>query len=121
MVVCAIKKDPAAREYRLQQSSTGTWEIGIRSTKTRDQWVTLALPGAAPVLNGERVRLSYKSANGGRIVEWTVAPGGNSLDVYVSYELEVNVDTTLAPEIDLLNTDGARRDLDCRVTIHRPQ
>ncbi len=34
------------------------------------------------------------------------APAQARLDIYVSYELEVNVDTSLTPAIDDLNTDG---------------
>ena len=112
-----MKDDPEKREYRLRQTARDTWEIGVRSRKTRGRWISLALPGAGPVLGPGRARVSYKAANGGRIVEWTVGPAASSIDVYVSYELEVNVDTTLEPEIDLLNTEGALHQLDCRVTI----
>jgi hypothetical protein len=116
-VACGVKNDQEQRQYRLRKGASDTWEIGVRSRRTRDRWVSLALPGAAPTIEAGRARLSYKAANGGRIVEWTVAPDATSIDVYVSYELEVNVDTTLEPEIDLLNTEGALRHLDCRVTI----
>jgi len=120
-VACVVKSDPEKREYRLRQTAPDAWEIGVRSRKTRDRWISLALPGAAPVLGTGRARVSYKAANGGRIVEWTVAPAASSIDVYVSYELEVNVDTALEPEIDLLNTEGALDQLDCRVTITTTQ
>ena len=33
-------------------------------------------------------------------------PADARLDIYVSYELEVNVDTSLTPAIDELNTEG---------------
>ena len=36
----------------------------------------------------------------------TGTPAQARLDIYVSYELEVNVDASLTPAIDDLNTDG---------------
>ena len=47
----------------------------------------------------------------GKIKHMVEAAGGTMndiarLDIYVSYELEVNVDTSLTPAIDELNTEG---------------
>ena len=51
-------------------------------------------------------RLKARTSNGGIDVALSGTPAQARLDIYVSYELEVNVDTSLTPAIDDLNTDG---------------
>ena len=75
----------------------------------------LPLPGAAPAVMAQHVRLAYRSANGGVMVTLDSSGDAAVLDVYVNYELEVNVDASLTPEIDRLNTHGAVRLPPCRV------
>jgi hypothetical protein len=53
------------------------------------------------------VTLDYHSANGGRSIRWKAAQGEPStIDVFVNYELEVNVERDLDRAVDALNTDG---------------
>lgn len=54
------------------------------------------------------------SPNGGIILAIDVHDASSTVDIFVSYELEVNVDVSLSPEIDALNTDG-RQAATCRV------
>ncbi len=70
--------------------------------------VTLPLPRAAPEIAGGHVSLTYKTANGGRQVTLTAAPGQSALDVDVDFGLEVNVDANLDPRVDDMNTHGSR-------------
>ena len=57
-------------------------------------------------LTGEAVSVKARTSNGGIDVDLTGTPAQARLDIYVSYELEVNVDASLTPAIDDLNTDG---------------
>ena len=69
--------------------------------------MTLPLPRAAPEIAADHVSLTYKTANGGRQVTLTAAPGQSALDVYVDFGLEVNVDANLDPRVDDMNTHGS--------------
>ena len=67
----------------------------------------VALPASASVqLTGEALSVRARTSNGGIDVNLTGTPAQARLDIYVSYELEVNVDAALTPAIDDLNTDG---------------
>ena len=56
----------------------------------------VALPATASVqLTGEAVSVRARTSNGGIDVMLTGPPAQARLDIYVSYELEVNVDTSL--------------------------
>lgn len=107
------------RAYRLVNEGTTSvprWVLSLRMPgATRDR-TAVVLRGGAPRMGDGRAALRYRSANGGIIVHLDsgASQDGGVLDVFVSYELEVNVDTTLQPEIDDLNTDG-ERPATCRV------
>jgi hypothetical protein len=113
-VTCQVPDDEKARVYRLSSpGGQASWEIAVRSTETRDAWVRLDLPGAEPRVGGPDVDLDYRTANGGIIVKLEARDGEASLDVYVSYELEVNIHPDLSPQVDLLNSDGRLVGLTC--------
>lgn len=117
-VTCLVANDPDQRTYLLSQLLAGqskSWHLSYKS-KTVPDWIRLRLPGAAPAISATTAVLSYKSANGGIAVDLTAGTEKTSLDVYVSYELEVNVDASLTPEIDSLNTHGVLTGLSCRIT-----
>ncbi len=57
---------------------------------------------------------SFRSPNGGVIVEIDAAGARSTVDIFVSYELEVNVDVSLSPDIDAFNTHGQQA-ASCRV------
>ena len=79
----------------------------------------VALPASASVqLTGETVSVRARTSNGGIDVNLTGTPAQARLDIYVSYELEVNVDASLTPAIDDLNTDGPIG-VRCEVTGNR--
>ena len=100
-----IGVDPA-RTWSIERAD-GRWHVshwrGADSTAT----ARLALPLSADVrLTSTAVRVRARTSNGGIDVTLTGAPAAATLDIYVSYELEVNVDASLTPKIDDLNTDG---------------
>lgn len=105
------------RQFRLvNEGSAGEprWVLSHRQRAAARER-RLLLRGAAPTLEPGRATLNYKTANGGVMIRLDAGgTGGSRLDVYVSYELEVNVDASLTPEIDELNTDGERR-AECQV------
>jgi hypothetical protein len=68
---------------------------------------TVALPATASVqLTPATVSVKARTSNGGIDVALAGPPNEARLDMYVNYELEVNVDTSLTPAIDDLNTEG---------------
>lgn len=77
-----------------------------RGTLDKDA-VRLAMPGNARArFSGQAVEFTARTSNGGIDVSLTGTPSSARLDIYVSYELEVNVDSSLTPAIDDLNTEG---------------
>ena len=61
-----------------------------------------------------RVRVSSASKNGGLAVEIVAATDKSVLDVFVNFELEVNVWRDLSPEVEQMNTEG-KATASCRV------
>ena len=84
-----------------------TWEVVHWKGTASKESTRVVLPSSASVqLTGEAVRVRARTSNGGIDVTLTGSAAQARLDVYVSYELEVNVDASLTPAIDDLNTDG---------------
>lgn len=112
VVECAVPDDPESRVFRLEQAE-GQWRLSFTSHETDGRWIRLALPSAQPVVDAERVRLSYRNANGGRQIDLSVTDAGSSLDVWVDYGLEVNIEPDLDPKVDLMNTEGPLEGVRC--------
>lgn len=109
-VTCRAPDDPARREWSLVQEGppdAPRWVLVYRSDALDRPSVTLPLPGADPAVNDERVTLDYQTANGGRSVTLSASNGPSSLDVFVNYELEVNIERDLDRGVDRMNTGGA--------------
>lgn len=94
------------RTWHFENRGT-TWRVSHwRGTRPKDA-VGVTLPTATRVqLSGQSVDVKGRTSNGGIDVSLSGPPQSAQLDIYVSYELEVNVDTSLTPAIDELNTDG---------------
>lgn len=117
VTVCTSPGEGGARTFRLESEGPADaprWFLALNDASTKGQWLRVALPDARPQVAADGVTLDYRSVTGGVIVVLEARRDGSLLDVYVSYELEVNIDTSLDPRIDLLNTDGPRRDVLCR-------
>lgn len=112
VVECTVPDDPESRVFRLEQAE-GQWRLSLKSRETDGRWIHLTLPSAQPVVDGERVRLSYRNANGGRQIDLSVTDAGSSLDVWVDYGLEVNIEPDLDPKVDLMNTEGPLEGVRC--------
>jgi hypothetical protein len=84
-----------------------TWRVTHWRGPSNVNATRLSLPANALVrLSPDVVSIKARSSNGGIDVALSGTPAEARLDVYVSYELEVNVDASLTPAIDQLNTEG---------------
>jgi hypothetical protein len=113
-VTCRVEGDSEQRVYVLERDGEA-WRLSFRSRETGEHWIRLALPGADPAIGAETVRLSYRNANGGRQVDLVASPSASSLDVWVDYGLDVNIEPDLDPRVDLMTTGGPLADVRCAV------
>jgi hypothetical protein len=81
-----------------------TWRV-THSTAGQSHRATLRLPNATASF-GDTVSLRARTANGGIDVTLSGSWQRATLDAYVNYELEVNVDVSLTPDIDEISTDA---------------
>jgi hypothetical protein len=110
VTTCRVPEDPAGREWSLAREGppdSSRWVLLFRRGAAASTPVRLPLPSAAPTVSAERVELDFHSANGGRSVTLSAGAAGPSrLDVFVNFELEVNVERDLDRAVDAMNTDG---------------
>jgi hypothetical protein len=119
VVTCGVSSGPDARTYELRRSADGpqsSWALVMRG---RGADVVLPLPGAQPVIGARTARLDYRSANGGRLVDLDVSPGGASLSVWVDHGLEVNVDPDLDPRVDEMKIERTAARCEIRTSDDR--
>ena len=117
-VTCNVRGDARARVFVLDQTPGTTptlWRLSLRDSESGDRWVRLLLRGAQPRIAAGTASLTYKNANGGRMVALDVTPGHASLDVFVDHGLEVNIEPDLDPAVDRMTTSGPLTSLDCTV------
>lgn len=82
-----------------------TWRV-THAVEGESGDVTLTLPNARMTLSSTEVTFASKTANGGIDVRLRGPLARATLDAYVNYELEVNVDASLTPDIDEIATDA---------------
>ena len=105
VATCRVPGDPQQRAWTLERRADA-WQIAFISRSLDKPQVTLPLTTAKPLLSTNEIRLSYKSANGGRTIEWQITRGTSTLDLQVNHGLEVNVEADLDPAVDQMNTEG---------------
>lgn len=113
VATCRASGDPQQRTWSLARRN-GEWLVVFQSRALDKPSVELRLPNAAPQIASDMIRVAYKSANGGRTIDWSIANGPSTLDLYVSHGLEVNVERDLDPGVDLMNTEGVIK-LSCQI------
>ena len=102
----SVGLDPV-RTWRFA-SSAGQWRVTHWRGAAEADAASVALPSGTKVrLEASEVLVKGRTSNGGIDVSLSGRPQQARLDIYVSYELEVNVDASLTPKIDDLNTEGA--------------
>ena len=118
-VTCRVPGDAREREFALRQAGEGPggggWQLSMREKENGSAWIDLRLPGAKPVITGTAAKLSYRNANGGRLVELDVSAAESRLEVWVDHGLEVNIEPDLDPRVDKLNTEGPLTALQCSI------
>ena len=105
LATCHVANDPQQRTWSLARRNSG-WLVVFQSRTLDQPTVELRLPGAQPSTTPAATRVTFKSANGGRSLAWTISGDDSTLDLYVSHGLEINVEADLDPAVDLMNTDG---------------
>jgi hypothetical protein len=101
----SVGPDPV-RTWQFRRSGE-VWEVAHWTGTNAKQDARVTLPASATVqLDSKSVRVRARTSYGGIDVALSGSPASARLDIYVSYELEVNVDAALTPAIDDLNTDG---------------
>jgi hypothetical protein len=108
LATCHLPGDSQERVWILERDRGAARLLSVvfRSRGLDRPRVALQLPDSTILMTASEIRVAAKSANGGRHVEWRIASGPSTLDLYVNHGLEVNVDRDLDPAVDLMNTDG---------------
>ena len=118
VVECTLPGDTAGRVYRILDAGSGReprWSLRLTAQSLGQRHVDLPLPDARVERRGSVLSLSSTSANGGLTVHIEAREGSASMvDVFVNFELEVNVWRDLSPEVEQMNTDGPQPGAACR-------
>src|SRR5688572_12693626 len=99
LATCRVPDDLQQRTWSLVRRD-GAWVVVFRS-RTLDQ-PSVELPIGPAQVSLSPFNVSYKSANGGRSIEWT----SSTITLHVNHGLEVNIERDLDPAVDLMNTEG---------------
>jgi opacity protein-like surface antigen len=118
VATCRAPGDPLERVWSLEPAAPGRWRVVFSSKSLDKPRVELPLADAAPRFAESTISLSFSSANGGRRIEWQIADGAASLDLFVNHGLEVNVERDLDPAVDEMNTNG-KIELTCSTSVLR--
>lgn len=106
VATCRSLGGAPARTWRIERAGP-RWQVAHWRGEPSAAAARVSLPASADVLlSSTSVHVRAKTSNGGIDVTLTGTPASATLDIYVSYELEVNVDASLTPKIDDLNTEG---------------
>jgi hypothetical protein len=116
---CVLPDDGDARVYRLVDrgaSASPRWWLTLRARSLGGREVELPLAGAQVEESKDgALRLASRSLNGGVAIEIRPEATAYRLDVFVNFELEVNVWRDLSPDVEHMNTAGARSDARCQL------
>jgi hypothetical protein len=118
LVECRVDGEGDSRVWQLARLGEGTaqeWYLTLQSSSPGARIVHLPLPSARVTSARGRVTASSASSNGGIAVELVADASGSMLDVFVNFELEVNVWRDLSPDVEKMNTGGPRRDVRCTI------
>lgn len=118
-VECAL---PDGRWYRLAAAGGGSRHVLSYRAKPGARQIDLPVgtptfhraAGCETAARCPQGSFAFRSPNGGIILEIDALEARSTIDIFVSYELEVNVDVGLSPDIDELNTHG-RQSAACRL------
>jgi hypothetical protein len=118
IVECRPRGDVNGRIFRVVDRGRGVdprWMLTLGSPRLRERIIDLPLPDAAVEESATGVTVASRSGNGGLAVTLRVAGDDTSLDVFVNFELEVNVWRDLSPDVEYMNTEGPLAHANCRI------
>jgi hypothetical protein len=107
---CTLPGEFGTRVYQIvdRGSQQPRWWLTLGSTVLGSRRVELPLADA-------RVERSSASRNGGLAVGIDANADKSTVDVFVNFELEVNVWRDLSPDVVHMNTNGPQTSARCRV------
>ena len=117
---CRLPPEGAARVYQLLdhgQAHEPRFALRLSGPSPGGRRVDLPLANARVERRGGTLLVTSVSSNGGATVQIEAAggSGASSLDVFVNFELEVNVWRDLSPDVEEMNTHGPQANAQCRV------
>jgi hypothetical protein len=115
---CSLSAESDTRIFQLVDRGAGhdpRWWLTLTRRGASAPVTELPLPNARVERTAGTLALSSASGNGGLAVTLRAAPSGSLLDVFVNFELEVNVWRDLSPNVDAMNTHGPQSQVMCRV------
>jgi hypothetical protein len=117
---CVLPDDPSPRTYQvLDYGAAREPRFALRLTggSLGAERVDLPLANARVERGERRLTISSVSGNGGASVQIAAVDGSgaSTIDVFVNYELEVNVWRDLSPDVAHMNTQGPQANAQCRV------
>ena len=124
VIECRLPEDADDRLFTLVDrggNAEPRWVLILRARPLGQRAIDLPLPAARVTRAAGRVTVSSRSANGGLAVEIEATAADSTLDVFVNVELEVNVWRDLSPDVERMNTAGARHDAQCVILSDRAQ
>lgn len=112
--------EPAARVFQLLDHGSAReprFALRLSGPQLGTRRVDLPLANARVERRTGGVAVTSASANGGANVRIDAADGSgpSSIDVFVNFELEVNVWRDLSPDVEHMNTHGLQATAQCHV------
>ena len=118
VVECLVPGDTQARVYRVVDRGNDLnprWLLTLTGKRLGPRAIELPLPEAIVDRTGGGFSIASRSANGGLAVTVRAFGADSLVDVFVNYELEVNVWRDLTPDVEHMNTDGPLAQARCRI------
>ena len=116
---CVLPDDGDARVYTLVDRgalATPRWWLTLRARSLGAREVELPLADArVDESRADALSVISRSLNGGVAIEIRPEAPAYRFDVFVNFELEVNVWRDLSPDVEHMNTAGARTDARCQL------
>lgn len=123
LVECRVPDDPDRRVFRVVDRGgdlTPRWVLTLAGRQLGSRVVELPLHDATVERSANGLSIASRSANGGLAVTVRATGDESGLDVFVNFELEVNVWRDLSPDVEQMNTDGPLAHVRCR-TLSPPE
>ena len=117
---CRLPSEPDPRVFQLLDYGPAReprFTLRVSGAALGTRHADLPLANARIERRGRGLSVASASANGGAAVQIDASDGAgaSSIDVFVNYELEVNVWRDLLPEVEQMNTHGLQTGAQCHV------